>query len=124
MSTTKLNSLIQTYTEYAPQNFEFNEEVIQIIKNVYAHVCKLPHVEIVNEPNNTSLHNFKAVINLKNYDPNNIKAKKEVIQLLSTYLGEEVRQFVDKSQNMIYIHNPMVISFKDHFIHFSITYGT
>lgn len=118
---TKLERLIHAYKEHAPHDFAFDEEVTQVIKNVYTSVCSLPNIEVIEEAIDTTSHQFKAVINVKNYEKT--KIKKELVQLLSAYLGEEVRTLVDKSAKPMYIYNPMVISFQEHFIRFAITYN-
>jgi hypothetical protein len=117
---TKLERLIQNYKEHIPHDFTFDEEVTQIIKNVYA----LQIIEVLEEPIDVSSHQFKAVMNVKYYEKNNFDttAKKELIQLLSAYLGDEVRTLIDKSPKPMYIYNPMVISYEGHFIRFAITY--
>lgn len=117
---TKLEQLIENYKAHIPHDFPFDEEVTQIVKNVYA----LPIIEVLEEPIDVSSHQFKAVINLKNYEKIEFgaKAHAELVQLLSAYLGEEVRSLVDKSPKPMYIYNPMVISYEGHFIRFAITY--
>lgn len=121
---TKLERLIQNYKEHAPDDFAFDKEVTQIIKNVYTSLCSLPNIEVIEESVETTSHQFKAVINLKNYEKIEFgaKAQAELVQLLSTYLGEEVRGLIDKLKTTVYIHNPLVISFEEHFIRFAITY--
>jgi hypothetical protein len=120
----KLEQLIENYKAHTPRDFIFYAEVIHIINNVYTSVCTLPEIEVLDDPIDVSLHQFKAIMNLKYYEKNNFDttAKKELVQLLSTYLGEEVRALVDKSPKPMYIYNPLVISYEEHFIRFAITY--
>lgn len=125
-SMTKLEQLIENYKAHTPRDFTFYAEVIHIINNVYASVCTLPEIEVLDDQTDVSSHQFKAVINLKNYEnvqfDANANARVQLVQLLSAYLGNEVRTLIDKSPKPMYIYNPLVISYEEHFIRFAITY--
>jgi hypothetical protein len=102
-----------------------------IIQNMYATVSALPCVYVQRDIVPTKLRNFKAILHLDRYinDSYDEATVKGTIELLSEYLGYELKLFIGHecvlNKTPIYIDSPLIPTVgEDNIITFSFTYST